>query len=95
MLKWFDNNQMMANLGRFHYMSHDKRKSLKIEIKRLKLESAKSVEFLGLTIDHNIAFDTHVSSICRTASTGNKNLSRIISVLEENMKLLCNYFILS
>ena len=83
-LEWFGNNQMMANLGRFQYMSHGKRKSLKIEIKRLKLESAKSVKFLGLIIDHNIAFDMHVSSICRTASTGNKNLSRIMNVLEEN-----------
>ena len=83
-LEWFGNNQMMANLGRFQYMSHGKRKSLKIETKRLNLESAKSVEFLGLTIDHNIAFDTHVSSICRTASTGNKNLSRIMNVMEEN-----------
>ena len=65
-------------------MSHGKRKSLKVEIKRLSLESANSVKFLGLTIDHNIAFDTHVSSISRTASTGNKNLSRIMNVLEEN-----------
>ena len=84
MLEWFGNNQMMANLGRFQYMSHGKRKFLKIEIKKLNLESANSVKFLGLIIDHNIAFDTHVSSICRTASTGNKNLSRIINVLEEN-----------
>ena len=44
MLEWFGNNQMMANPDKFA-----EPKPLKIEIEGFKLESAKSVDFLGLT----------------------------------------------
>ena len=59
-LKWFRNNQMMANSGKFQYMLLGKHKPLKIEIEGFQLESAKSVNLLGITIDHNLAFDTHI-----------------------------------
>ena len=35
-----------------------KHKPLKIELERFQLESAKSVNLLGITIDHNLTFDT-------------------------------------
>ena len=53
MLKWFRNNQMMTNLGNIKYMLLGNRKPLKIEIEAFQLESAKSVNLLGITIDHN------------------------------------------
>ena len=60
MLKWFRSNQMMATPGELQYMLLGKHKSLKIEIEGFQLESAKSVNLLGITIDHNLAFDTHI-----------------------------------
>ena len=45
-----------------------KHKPLKIEIEGFQLEPAKSVKLLGITIDRNLTFDTHVSNICKTAS---------------------------
>ena len=59
-LKWFRNNQVMTNLGNIQ--------PLKIGIEGFQLEPAKSVKLLGITIDHNLTFDTHVSNICKTAS---------------------------
>ena len=50
----------MANPGKFQYMLPGKHKPLKIEIEGFQLESAKSVNLLGITIDHNLAFDTHI-----------------------------------
>ena len=41
-LKWFGNNQMMANPGKSPYMFLGKHKPLKIEIERFELESAMS-----------------------------------------------------
>ena len=38
LLKWFGNNRMMVNPGKFQYMLLGKHKSLKIEIGGLKLE---------------------------------------------------------
>ena len=50
-----------------------KDKPLKIEIETFQLESAKSVNLLGITIDHNLTFDTHISNICKTANTNVKS----------------------
>ena len=53
MLKLFRNNQLMENPGKFQYMLLRKQKPPKIEIEEFQLESAKSVNFLGITIDYN------------------------------------------
>ena len=95
-LKGFRNDQMTANPGEFHYMLLGKHKPLKIGVEEFKLESDKLVNLLGITIDHNLTFDTHVSKICKTASAKDKSLSRIRNALDEKQaKLLYNFFILS
>ena len=95
-LTWFRNNKMMTNLGKFQYMLFGKHNPLKIEIEEFQLESAKSVNLLGITIDHNLTFDAHVINICKTASAKVKSLSRIRNALDENQaRLLYNFFILS
>ena len=95
-LKWFGKNQIMANPRKFQCMLLGKHKSLKIEIEGFQLESAKSVNLLGITIDHNLTFDTHAPNICKTASANVKSLSRIRNALDEKQaKLLHNSFILS
>ena len=94
-LKWFGKNQIMANPGKFQCMLLGKHKPLKIEIEGFQLESAKSVNLLGITIDYNLTFDTHVSTICKTASRI-RRLSSIRNALDKKLaKLLCNSFILS
>ena len=68
-LNWFRNNHMMANLGEFQYMLLGKHKPLKIEIEGFQPESPKLVNLLGITIDHNLIFDTHIPNICKRART--------------------------
>ena len=87
-LKWFRNNQMMANSGKFQYMLLGKHKPLKIEIEGFQLESAKSVNLLEITIDHNLTFETHVSNISKTASAKVKSLNRIRNALDEKQAKL-------
>ena len=87
---------MMANPEKFEYMLLGKHNPLKIEIEEFQLESAKSLNLLGTTIDHNLTFNTHVSNICKTASAKVKSLSRTRNILNEKQaKLLYNSFILS
>ena len=95
-LTWFRNNEMMANLGKFQYMLFGKHKTLKIKIEEFQLEWAKSVNLLGITIDHNLTFDAHVINTWKTASAKVKSLSRIRNAWDENQaRLLYNFFILS
>ena len=71
---------MMTNLGNIQ--------PLKIGIEGFQLEPAKSVKLLGITIDHNLTFDTHVSNICKTASAKVKSLSRIRNAFIRKAKFL-------
>ena len=63
-LESFGTNQMMANPGKFQYLLLGKNKPLKMEIEEIKLESAKLVKLLGLKINHNLTFDTHIYGQC-------------------------------
>ena len=83
MLRWFGSNQMMGSPGKFWYILLGEYKPLKIKIERFKLESAKLVKLLGITIDYNLTFDTHISNVWRTASAKIKSLSRIRNILDE------------
>ena len=64
-------------------------------MKGFQLESAKLVNLLGITSDHNLTFDTHISSICKTASAKVKSLSRIRNALDEKQAKLLHksYFV--
>ena len=67
----------MASPAKFQYMLLGKQKPLKIENEGFKLEVAKSVKLLGLTIDQNFIFDNHMSNMFKIASAKIKSLSRI------------------
>ena len=97
-LKRFRNKKWWQILENFStcYLVNTKHKPLKIEIEGFQLESAASVNLFGITIDHNLTFDTHVSNICKTASAKVKSLGRIRTALDEKQeKLMYNSFILS
>ena len=66
---------MMENPRKFQYMLLRKQEPSKIEIGEFQLESTKSVNLLGITLDYNLTSDTHVSNICKTASAKVKSLS--------------------
>ena len=60
-LKWFKDNQMMADPGKSQFMILSKNtinKSIVIDNKTI--ESSKSVKLLGLTIDNKLNFGIHI-----------------------------------
>ena len=76
-LKWFENNQMMANPGKFQFMLLGKNtKNQTLQIQNNTLKSFQSVKLLGLTIDNNLKFDTHIDNLCKTASAKIKSLNQ-------------------
>ena len=61
-LKWFRDNQMMADPGKFQFMFLSKNtinKSIAIDYKMI--ESSKSVKLLGLTTDNKLNFGIHIN----------------------------------
>ena len=96
-LKWFKDNQMMANPGKFPFMILSKNTINKsIVINNKMIESSKSVKLLGLTIDNKLNFGIHINNICKVASAKIKGLGRIRSRLNlSQAKILYKPFILS
>ena len=96
-LKWFKDNQMMANPGNFQFMILSKNTANKsIVINNKTIESSKSVKLLGLTIDNKLNFGIHINNICKVASAKIKGLGSIRRRLNlSQAKILYNPFILS
>ena len=96
-LKWFKDNQMMANPGKFQFMTLNKNtinKSIVIDNKTI--ESSESVKLLGLTIDNKVNFGIRINNICKVASAKIKGLGRVRNRLNlSQAKILYNSFILS
>ena len=96
-LKWFKNNQMLANPGKFQFMILFKNTINKpIVIDNKMIESSKSMKLLGLTIDRKLNFGIHINNICKVASAKIKCFGRIKNRLNlSQAKILYNSFILS
>ena len=92
-LKWFKDNQMMTNPGKFQFMILSKNainKSIVIDNKTI--ESSKSVKLLGLTIDNKLNFGIHIKNICKVASKGLGRIRNRINLSQA--KILYNSFYL-
>ena len=96
-LKWFKDNKMMTNPGKFHFMILNKNAMNKsIVINNKTFDSSKSMKLLGLTIDNKLNFGIHINNIRKVASAKIKGLRRIKSRLNLSpAKILYNSFILS
>ena len=95
-LKWFKDNQMMDNPGKFQFMIESKNTINKsIVINNKTIESWKSVKLLGLTIDNKLNFGIHINNIYKVASAKIKGLRRVRNRLNlSQAKVLYNSFIL-
>ena len=94
-LKWFQDNQMMANPGKFQFMILSKNTINKsIVIGNKTIESSKSVKLLGLTIYNKLNFGIHINNICKVASAKIKGLGRIRNRINlSQAKILYNFFL--
>ncbi len=55
------------------------------------LDSSSSVRNLGVLFDRNLSFDSHISSICKTAFFYLKNISKLRPMLSmTNVEMLIN-----
>ena len=96
-VKWFKDNHMVANLGKFQFNILSKNANNKSIVANNKtIESLNSGKMLGLTIDNKLDFGIHINNICKVASVKIKGLGRIRNKLNlSQAKILYNSFILS
>ena len=97
-IKWFKDNKMIVNPGKFQAIILDKKKNnhtqeiIKIGKNVVKVKS--SVKLLGVQIDSELNFNLHIANICRSAANQLNALIRLKNFLgfQEKKVLINSYF---
>ena len=94
LLKWFNDNSMKANPGKYHLLLSGSDSS-KITIGNKTISSSKCEKLLGIKIDNNLNFKEHIESLCKKASQKINALSRLASSMNfEQRRLIMNSFVI-
>ena len=95
-LAWFNINSLKANPGKSQFMVLGTKEadSFVLNIGKSKTESSTEVTLLGVKIDKQLKFKSHIEELCRKAAYKLHALRRIRKYLTvEKAKLLANAFI--
>ena len=83
-IRWFSNNGMVANPDKFQAIflgvAND---NISFDLGSAKIVGSNHVKLLGVTIDRQLTFFPHITSICKKASAKIKALMRIRSFLTQ------------
>ena len=92
-INWLNNNEMVVNPKKFQLMFVAKNKSRKSFVGKTK--SSGTVGLLGIALDKNVNFKSHIENICCKANNNIKALFQILSFLTlEQAKVLAEAYIL-
>ena len=95
LFKWFSDNQMKANADKCHLRLNNSCKT-KIKIGKFENESSTQEKLLGITIDNNLNFVSHVENLCKNCSRKMHALVRISPYMSITKKRsLLNAFFIS
>ena len=69
-INWLNNNEMMANPKKFQLMFLARNKSIEKEMSFVgkAIKSSSTVELLGITLDKNLNFKSHIENVCCKAN---------------------------
>ena len=99
LIDWFSCNQMKANPDKFQALAIGKKtmdKNITFNLAGNNIKCDKEVKLLGITIDFELNFNTHISNICKKASRQLHVLKRLGKYLNKLGKLtIYHSFILS
>ena len=92
-LNWFKTNEMKSNDDKCHLIIANQ-DNLTVNLGEETIESSKSVELLGLTIDNNLTFKDHVTYLCKKGNQKLHALARISKYMSfEKRKLIMKTFV--
>ena len=86
---WFDNNYMDANPDKFQCISLDRfgRPPISISVEGNTIPSSECIKVLGVTLDKNLQYNTHISNLCSKASTQINAMKRIGKYLNTDCRI--------
>ena len=87
---WYNNNLLQGNFSKYQAMSLGPRnctKDLQIKINDTVVEKKSEIMLLGVTLDDQLTFSSHVSNICRKTSCQIGVLQRLRNLIPTSAKL--------
>ena len=95
--KWFPENFMKLNEGKCHLLTFGtSQDDTKITVGEAIVKESSEEKLLGVTIDKNLNFKSHVSNLCKKASQKLHALARVSAFMNpDELRLLMNSFIKS
>ena len=98
-VKWFENDLMGVNPSKFQGFLIDRNNGFAptmFNLTDVDIPISDTVKILGVHIDSNLTFDTHITNICKKAARHLKAIRRVSKYLDEPCrKSLYHAFILS
>ena len=101
-LKWFDENHLIANPEKFHLMfllpnKTDQATNQQLLINNITLDSEPSITPLGMEIDNSfLTFNTHIGNLCKKAASQLNVLKRLSRFMGYNeRRIIMQSFIIS
>ena len=88
--EWYNNNLLQGNFSKYQVMRLGPRnwhKDLHIVINDTVIDKKPEITFLGVTLDDQLSFSSHVSNVCRKASSQTGVLLRLRSLIPTSAKL--------
>ena len=93
LFQWLQNNYMKVNTDKSHLLLSGNAK-LTSNIDNNIIESENNQELLGITIDSNLTFETHITNLCKKASQKLNALARISSYMDlQKRRIIMKSFI--
>ena len=80
---WLDNNAMKGNADKCHLLLSSNQQ-ISLTVKDSKIESSKHVKLLGITLDNDLNFTKHVTSLCKKANSKISALGRVAPYMSIN-----------
>ena len=98
-IEWFEQNKMQANPEKFQALAIGTKtckENVEFTINNINLACSDEVKLLGVTLDYQLQFDSHISDICKKASRQLNVLKRIGHMISKQGRIIIYYsFILS
>ena len=96
LLNWFTNNEMKPNADKCHLIVANQTDLTSVTLGNEVITAEKSVDLLGVKIDHNLNFTEHVTKLCKKGSQKLHALARVSKYLsKEKLRLLMKTFVTS
>ena len=91
--KWFEHNGLVANSSKSHFLVGPF-VNINLRIADSIIQSSSSEELLGITIDSDLSFSDHISSLCAKANQKLSALARVVKYMSiSKRRLLMNSYI--